>query len=186
MLLGAGRNTARGEMSRPDGSRAEDRACQGESLWRSADASMLWRVALPRAGWGRNAPRDRLPDAPADAASNHRRKSAAHAKRGCGSARASAPLAVTCSHRSTAGSPRALTPPTSRRRRRGWRKGHEMAPCWLPYLTSRFISGSVGIPGGTGEAQWYAGVLPVMCSSWAHLEQRSRGWRAGSPPSCRR
>ena len=39
----------------------------------------------------------------------------------CGSSRASAPRPTRCWHRSTAGSPRALTPPTSRRPRRCWR-----------------------------------------------------------------
>jgi predicted ATPase len=57
----AGLNTARVEMSIPDGIIAQDRVRQGESLLRSADESMLWRFALPRAGWWRKAPRDRLP-----------------------------------------------------------------------------------------------------------------------------
>ena len=39
----------------------------------------------------------------------------------CGSSRASAPKPTSCWRRSTAGSPRALTPPTSRRPRRCWR-----------------------------------------------------------------
>jgi predicted ATPase len=60
-LLGAGRKTARVEMSIPDGIIAQDRARQGEILLRSEDGIMLWRLALPRAGWRRNAPRDRLP-----------------------------------------------------------------------------------------------------------------------------
>ena len=39
----------------------------------------------------------------------------------CGSARASALMPMSCWHRSTAGSPRALTPPIFRRLRRCWR-----------------------------------------------------------------
>ena len=39
----------------------------------------------------------------------------------CGSSRASAPKPASCWRRSMAGSPRALTPPTSRRPRRCWR-----------------------------------------------------------------
>jgi hypothetical protein len=48
-------------MSIPDGIIAQDRACQGESIVLSEDEIMLWRFALPRAGWWRKAPRSRLP-----------------------------------------------------------------------------------------------------------------------------
>jgi hypothetical protein len=40
---------------------AQDRARQGGILLLFGDAIMLWRVALPRAGWWRKAPRYRLP-----------------------------------------------------------------------------------------------------------------------------
>ena len=48
-------------MSIPDGIIAQYRARQGESILLSEDESMLWRFALPRAGWWRKAQRDRLP-----------------------------------------------------------------------------------------------------------------------------
>jgi hypothetical protein len=44
----------------------------------------------------------------------------------CDSTRASAPQPVNCWHRSTAGSPRALTLPTSRTPRRSWRHYHNL------------------------------------------------------------
>jgi hypothetical protein len=48
-------------MSIPDGIIAQDRARQGESIVLSADEIILWRFALPQAGWWRNAQRYRLP-----------------------------------------------------------------------------------------------------------------------------
>jgi DDE superfamily endonuclease len=43
----------------------EDQARRGELIWLYADETLLWRFALPRAGWGhRQAPRSRLPTRP--------------------------------------------------------------------------------------------------------------------------
>ena len=46
-------------MSIPDSIIAQDRAHQGEIVWLSEDDIMLWRLALPRAGWWRKAQRYR-------------------------------------------------------------------------------------------------------------------------------
>jgi predicted ATPase len=48
-------------MSIPDGIIAQYRARQGEIILLSDDEIMLWRFALPRAGWWRKAQRYRLP-----------------------------------------------------------------------------------------------------------------------------
>jgi hypothetical protein len=42
----------------------EERARQGERLRLAAEATLLWRFALPRAGWWRRAPRGRRPPRP--------------------------------------------------------------------------------------------------------------------------
>jgi predicted ATPase len=48
-------------MSIPDGIIAQYRARQGEIILLSEDEIILWRFALPRAGWWRKAQRYRLP-----------------------------------------------------------------------------------------------------------------------------
>ena len=48
-------------MSIPDGIIARYRARQGEIILLSEDEIILWRFALPRAGWWRKAQRYRLP-----------------------------------------------------------------------------------------------------------------------------
>jgi hypothetical protein len=62
-----------GRLDPPPGDRAygslaraalESRARQGESIVLSEDATVLWRFALPRAGWWRTAQRARLPTRP--------------------------------------------------------------------------------------------------------------------------
>jgi hypothetical protein len=63
-LLGAGPKAARMEMSIPDGIIAQYRARQGEIILLSKDEIILWRFALPRAGWRRKAQRYRLPTRP--------------------------------------------------------------------------------------------------------------------------
>jgi hypothetical protein len=57
----AGLKTARLEMSIPDSIIAQDRARQGEIMLLSKDEIILWRFALPQAGWWRKAQRYRLP-----------------------------------------------------------------------------------------------------------------------------
>jgi hypothetical protein len=42
----------------------EYRARRGEIILRSADGTILWRFALPRAGWWRTVQRARLPTRP--------------------------------------------------------------------------------------------------------------------------
>ena len=60
----AGLKTERLEMSLPDSIIAQDRARQGEIILLSEDEIILWRSALPRAGWWRKAQRYRLPTRP--------------------------------------------------------------------------------------------------------------------------
>jgi hypothetical protein len=59
LLLCAGLKTEGLEVSIPDGIIAQDRARQGEIMLRSEDELMLWRLALPRAGWWRKTQRGR-------------------------------------------------------------------------------------------------------------------------------
>ena len=61
--------------------------------------------------------------------------------------------------------------------------GHDMVPYWLDSLTSRFISGSIGIPRGTGEAKCYADVVTIIDSSLGRRGQASRCSHGDSPPS---
>jgi hypothetical protein len=42
----------------------EYQARRGEIIWLYADETLVWRFALPRAGWWRKAPRARLPIRP--------------------------------------------------------------------------------------------------------------------------
>src|ERR671925_160419 len=86
----AGRKTARLETSIPDGIIAQYRARQGEIMLLSEDEIILWRLALPRAGWWRKAQRDRLPTR-RPTQSQSKAKRAANAKRGCGSGRGRGP-----------------------------------------------------------------------------------------------
>jgi predicted ATPase len=60
-LLCAGLKAERLEMSIPDGIIAQYRARQGEIMLLSEAEIILWRFALPRAGWWRKAQRYRLP-----------------------------------------------------------------------------------------------------------------------------
>jgi hypothetical protein len=40
--------------------------------------------------------------------------------------------------------------------------GHEMAPSWLGSLTSRFVSGCIGVPRAPGIAKCHTGVLTIV------------------------
>jgi hypothetical protein len=105
---------------------------------------------------------------------------------GCGTTTARVMALASCWSPSTAGSPRAWTPPTSRRSKGYWMSCHNGAPCHCSGSERESMGMAVGIPGGTGKAERDAGVLTIMSCSWVHPERASRCWPAGSPLSCRR
>jgi hypothetical protein len=55
-------------------------------------------------------------------------------------------------------------------------------PCDIACTSPRVIDIDIG---RRFEMEADAGTLTIFCCSWDHPERASRGWPAGSPPSCR-
>ena len=102
---------------------------QHEERWWEAEVCRLRGVLLLRQPGTPQAEAETWLQRALDVARRQEAKSlelrAAMSLAACGSSRASGPKPGSCWHRSTAGSPRALTPPTCRRPRRCWRSSRK-------------------------------------------------------------
>ena len=75
----------------------EYQARRGEIILLYEDETILWRFALPRAGWWRKAQRARLPTRPLSQSQIKREESPSNARRGCSIVPGAASPAVCCS-----------------------------------------------------------------------------------------